>query len=176
VNDYSFEGTRYESIISFEHLFYRLGMRNREWIRIDQLFALAAVGVWVTYQTLRRNMPRPPASALVGLCSLLVLYHRDYDKVILAVPLVYCAGRVPETAGRPRCLFSTCGALVLAVLFMNSVVLNFLTRRSTHWGVWSGVVQATLLPYPIWLILIAMVLLARAASIDRTCLADASVS
>src|SRR5208337_4286405 len=33
VNDYSYQGTRNESIISFEHRFYRLGMRDREWIR-----------------------------------------------------------------------------------------------------------------------------------------------
>ena len=79
VNDYSYEGTRNESIISFEHLFYRLGMRDREWIRYAQVLALLAVGAWVAYLVIVNDLPRPAAACLVSFFSLLFLYHRDYD-------------------------------------------------------------------------------------------------
>jgi Glycosyltransferase family 87 len=44
VNDYSYEGTRNESIISFEHLFYRLGMRDRESIRLPSCWRCSPSG------------------------------------------------------------------------------------------------------------------------------------
>ena len=167
VNDYSYEGTQNENIISFEHLFYRIGMRDRRWIRYSQFLALLAVGGWVAHRVLLGNMPRPAAASLVSLFSLLFLYHRDYDTVILALPLVYCAGRVSVTTSRLRRLYATCGALVLAVLFMNVPYLNFLTRLSVHRGGWGRLVQLTVLPYPTWLILLAMFLLIWATRLDR---------
>ena len=74
VNDYSYDGTRNEGIISFEHLFYRLGMRDREWIRYTQFLALAAVGAWVAYLVILKDLPRPAAASLVSFFSLLFLY------------------------------------------------------------------------------------------------------
>jgi Glycosyltransferase family 87 len=93
VNDYSYDGTRNEGIISFEHLFYRLGMRDREWIRYTQFLALAAVGAWVAYLVILKDLPRPAAASLVSFFSLLFLYHRDYDTVILALPWPIVPGK-----------------------------------------------------------------------------------
>jgi hypothetical protein len=174
VNDYSFEGTQNESIIGFEHLFYRLGMRNRRLIRFSQFVALLAVGGWVAHRVLVGNIPRPAAASLVSLYSLLFLYHRDYDTVILALPLAYCAGRVSVTAGHLRRLYTACGALVLAVLFMNAAYLNALTRLSLPREGWARLIQLAVLPYPTWLILLAMFLLARATRLDRSPSAGAS--
>ena len=86
VNDYSYEGTRNESIISFDHLFYRLGMRDCEWIRYAQALAMLALGAWVAYVVLGNRLPRPAVACLVSLSSLLFIYHRDYDTLILALP------------------------------------------------------------------------------------------
>ena len=89
VNDYTYAGPRNASIISFEALFYRLGMRDRAMIRNAQYAAVLTIGVWVIYLVLWQSLPRPSASALVALYSALFLYHRDYDMVILVLPLVY---------------------------------------------------------------------------------------
>src|SRR6266566_2587174 len=91
VNDYSFQGARNESIIGFDHLFYRLGLRDRRLIRTLQYLAVAASGLWVAWQVVVARLPRGAACSLVALYSMVFLYHRDYDTLILALPLVYCA-------------------------------------------------------------------------------------
>jgi len=50
---------------------------------------------------------------------------------------------------------------------MNVPYLNFLTRLSVHRGGWGRLVQLTVLPYPTWLILLAMFLLIWATRLDR---------
>ena len=166
VNDYSYDGTRNEGIISFEHLFYRLGMRDREWIRYTQFLALAAVGAWVAYLVILKDLPRPAAASLVSFFSLLFLYHRDYDTVILALPLAYCAGKVRVTTGPARWLYTACGLMAIAILYADSLFLRLLTQRSLGWETWGRLVQATVLPYATWLILLAMLLLALATRAD----------
>jgi hypothetical protein len=156
VNDYSYEGTRNESIISFEHAFYRLGMRDRRLIRCAQLLAVVAVGAWITYLALMTCLPRPAAVCLVSFLSLLFIYHRDYDTVILALPLSYCAAKVRSTAGRIRYLYIACGLIVIAILYADGLYLRLLTERWAASGRWDRLVQATILPCFTWLILLAM--------------------
>src|SRR5262249_51161610 len=75
VNDYTYEGPRNASIISFEALFYRMGMRDRAMIRDAQYTAVLTIGACVIYLVLWKRLPRPAASALVALYSALFLYH-----------------------------------------------------------------------------------------------------
>jgi glycosyl transferase family 87 len=138
VNDYSYDGTRNEGIISFEHLFYRLGMHDREWIRYTQFLALAAVGAWVAYLVILKDLPRPAADSLVSFFSLLFLYHRDYDTVILALPLAYCAGKVRVTTGPARWLYTACGLMAIAILYADALFLRLLTQRSLGWETWGA--------------------------------------
>jgi len=159
VNDYSYQGTRNESIISFEHLFYRLGMRDRVWIRYAQVFALLTVGAWVAYLVLLKDLPRPAAACLVSLSSLLFIYHRDYDTLILALPLVHCAGRLGEATGRARWAYAAIGVSTIGVLYMSSTFLRCLTGLTLQWGAWGRLVQGTVLPYATWLILLSMLTL-----------------
>jgi len=167
VNDYSYEGTRNESIISFEHLFYRLGMRDRELIGYAQVLALLAVGSWVAYLVVLKELPRSAAACLVSFFSLLFIYHRDYDTVILALPLVYCAGKVRVTTGPPRWLYTACGSMAIAILYADALFLRLLTQHSLSWGTWGRLVQATVLPYAMWLILLAMLFLVWATHADH---------
>ena len=117
VNDYSYEGPRNASIIGFEALFYRLGMRDRAMIRNAQYAAVLAIGAWVIYLVFWKSLPRPAASVLVALYSALFLYHRDYDMVILVLPLVYsicqraCASRSRSLAVRGARLPRDCSPL-----------------------------------------------------------------
>jgi hypothetical protein len=159
VNDYSYEGTRNESIISFEHLFYRLGMRDREWIRHAQVLAMLALGAWVAYVVLGNRLPRPAVACLVSLSSLLFIYHRDYDTLILAVPLVHCAGRLGEATGRARWAYAAIGVSTIGVLYMSSTFLRCLTGLTLQWGAWGRLVQPAVLPYVSWLILLSMLTL-----------------
>jgi hypothetical protein len=162
VNDYSFEGTQPENILGFEHAFYRLGLRDRTTIRLAQYAAVLLLGAWVVRQLLGR-LPRAAACALVALYSTVFLYHRVYDAVILALPLVYSAGQARLASGRARYLFAGCAVAVLLVLNLNVDLLRLLTRLSLEWGGWGRAVQAVVLPYATWLILLAMLLLVRGA-------------
>ncbi|MGD0041347.1 MAG: glycosyltransferase family 87 protein, partial [Isosphaeraceae bacterium] len=167
VNDYSYEGTRNESIISFEHLFYRLGMRDREWIRYAQVLAMLALGAWVAYVVLGNRLPRPAVACLVSLSSLLFIYHRDYDTLILALPLVYCAGRLGEATGRARWAYAAIGASTIGVLYMSSTFLRCLTGLTLQCGAWGRLVQGTVLPYATWLILLCTLTLFRVEARGR---------
>jgi hypothetical protein len=159
VNDYSFEGPRSEGIIGFEPLFYRLGMRDRASIRNAQFVALLTLGGWVGYLVVSGALSRPAACALVALYSVLFLYHRDYDTVILALPMVYGACRAraaPDDAHRP---YVAIGLLAMAILYLNAVFLRPLTQSTLAWGGWGRLVQIIVLPYATWLALLAMILL-----------------
>jgi hypothetical protein len=156
VNDYSYEGPRNASIIGFEALFYRLGMRDRAMIRTAQYAAVLALGAWVLYLVYWKRLPRPAAAALVALYSALFLYHRDYDMVILVLPLVYSVCRGRAQRGRDRRSFLSLGCLVLAVLYLNAFLLGPLANLSRDWGFWGRLVQGTLLPYATWFLVLAM--------------------
>ena len=159
VNDYSFEGPRNASIIGFEPLFYRLGLRDRATIRSAQYVALLAAGACVAYLVVWSGLSRPAACALIALYSLLFLYHRNYDAVILALPLVYGACEARAASGRGRWPFTAIGLLALAIFYLNEFLLIPLTRLTREWGGWGRLVQATVLPYATWLILLSMILL-----------------
>jgi hypothetical protein len=168
VNDYSFEGTQPENILGFEHAFYRLGLRDRTVIRLAQYSSVLLLGAWVARQVVgRHRLPRAAACALVALYSTVFLYHRAYDTVILAPALVYCAGEARRAGGRSRWLFAGGAVAVLLVLNLDVGFLRALTRLSLNWGAWGRVVQALVLPYGTWLILLTMVLLVRGARAAR---------
>ncbi len=159
VNDYSFEGPRNEGIIGFEALFYRVGLRDRTTIRVVQYAAILAIGAWVGWLVVRGRLPRGAACALVAFFSVIFLYHRDYDTVILALPLVYSATQARAAPARGRWLFTAIGIITLAILYLNAFLLRPLTAMTWEWGAWGRLVQATVLPYATWLILVAMLML-----------------
>ena len=159
VNDYSFEGPRNASIIGFEALFYRLGMRDRAMIRDAQYAALLMIGSWVIYLVFWRSLSRPAAAAVVALYSAVFLYHRDYDMVILVLPLVYSVCQARAHPGRGHWLFMVLGFLVIAILYLNAFLLEPLAKSTRDWGFWGRLVQATVLPYATWFLNLAMLIL-----------------
>src|SRR5208337_102245 len=120
---------------------------------------LLALGAWVAYVALGNRLPRPAVACLVSLSSLLFIYHRDYDTLILALPLVYCAGRLGEATGRARWAYAAIGVSTIGVLYMSSTFLRCLTGLTLQWGAWGRLVQGTVLPYATWLILLSMLTL-----------------
>jgi hypothetical protein len=168
VNDYSYEGTRPENILGFQAAIYRLGLRDRALLQWAQYAAVLVLGAWVARQVVgRERLPREAACALVALYSCVFLYHRSYDTVILVMPLVYCAGRARRAEGRVRWLFAACAVAMLLAMNLNVDFLCEATRLSLTWGAWGRVVQAVLLPYGTWLIVLTMVLLVKGARTPR---------
>ena len=167
VNDYSFEGEQNQSLIGFDHFFYCLGVRDRLLIRCLQYLAVATVGLWVAWQVLFARRSRGTACSLVALFSMLFLYHRDYDTLILTLPLVYCVRRARTETGAVRHLFSGCFIAIYGILYMNLTLLKYLTAGSQNWGIAGRLIQATLLPYATWSLLVVMVALVTADSLAR---------
>jgi hypothetical protein len=167
VNDYSFEGTQDESLIGFDRLFYCLGLRDRVLIRRLQYLSVAALGLWVGREVLFGRRSRGVACSLVALFSMVFLYHRDYDCLVLALPLVYCARRAQVVSGAARRLFLSCAVSLFAPIFMNMSILVFLENESQRWEIWGRPIQAVLLPYATWSVLLVMVGLVTADSLAR---------
>ena len=99
-----------------------------------QSLTLLAVGASVARLVVAGRLPRPDAVCLISLFSMLFLYHRDYDTVILALPLVRCAGGVRATVGRSRRLYAACGLILIAVLYMNAAHLTDVDRLVSRLG------------------------------------------
>jgi hypothetical protein len=160
VNDYTFEGPRNENILGFEHAFYRLGLRDRMAVRLAQYVAVVLLGLWVARQVLTRGrLPRTAACCLVALYSAVFLYHRNYDALILVLPLVYSTAQARIARGAARYLFAACAVAILMILYLDTEFLGAVTRLSFEMGFWGRVIQAVVLPYATWLVVLAIVLL-----------------
>jgi hypothetical protein len=169
VNDYSFEGPRNENMLGFDHAFYRLGLRDRGLLRAAQYLALAVLGGWVASEVLRKDrLPRAAACSLVALFSVVFLYHRSYDTLILALPFAYSAARARSVRGRGRYLFAGCALAILMVWYLDIGLLRALQEVSLNGGGWGRLVQAVVLPYATWLVVLAMIALVAAARRSAT--------
>ena len=167
VNDYTFGGTQSHTIIAFNHALYRVGLWDRDTIRIGQAAALLATGLWVGWLVAFARIPRAAACSLVALYSMTFLYHRAYDATALALPLTYLTGRATSTPGRARWAFALGAISVLFVLYLKPDSLRYLMHRSFDWGAWGRLIQAAVLPYGLWLTLLAMGLLVYGEAIGR---------
>jgi hypothetical protein len=160
VNDYSFEGPHHINIVGFDHALYRLGLRDRRVIRVTQYLLLLVLGAWVARQVASRaRPPRAAACSLVALYSVVFLYHRNYDAVILALPLAYSAGQARAARGAASWLFTACAVAIVLVLYLKIALLTEVFQWSLSRGAWGRVVQAIVLPYATWAVVIAMVCL-----------------
>ncbi len=158
VNDYGFEQGISSDIIAFDHLFYRLGMRDRELIAHAHLAAVAGL-LAVCVAVARRGSPAATAS-IVAVGAMLVLYHRTYDSVLLALPLACGASIALSSSGSRRLTAVASVALLLAVVDQPRSALSGLTRWTLGHGAVGWLVQAVVLPYATWSILASLVCLA----------------
>jgi hypothetical protein len=157
VNDYSFQGTQHTTMLGLDHALYRLGIRNLGWIQIGQALGLFGLTLIVTRLVMvQRMMPRAAACSLVAAFSAIFLYHRIYDMVVLIIPLVYCTGWARAAHGPSRWLFVGTAIAILLVLYLTIDGLWGLTRYSFEAGLVGRLIQAVLLPYATWAVLLAM--------------------
>ena len=160
VNDISYAGPYNESILGFDHLAYRLGVRDGLVLRLIQVSALLLIGVYLAVELVARHIRYGQGLSLVSLYSAIFLYHRSYDATIITPALVYAVGRSKVTSGRPRLLFALATVLILAVLYLRRKTLTHLTDWAiVHHSVPATLVERLVLPYGTWSILLAMVCL-----------------
>lgn len=156
VNDYSYAGPSHGSMIGLDHALYRLGMRDRDWIRTSQLAAMAVLGVVIARVVAHPRYPRDRSCAIVSLYSLIFFYHRVYDAVLLVVPLVACASHARSASSRSRWRLSFGFFLVLIPLFVYPRWLSLLESASPGWGLSGGMIRAIVLPIATWSVLMAI--------------------
>ena len=172
-NDYSYENVhngyaRHVDIFGWDHLLYRTGLRDRTLIRTASYALLLLLGAWIAWQVIRRpDLPRGAACSLVALYSAVFLYHRLYDMIVLCLPLTYVLGRALTERGKVRLAYTLCGAAILGVLHLRIGMLLSLTNDYANSQSFGGrLIEALVLPYGTWLVLLATACLTAAESIQ----------
>lgn len=153
-NDYSFDNRMsHAGIVSLDHAFYCVGLRDRGLIAGLQLAVLAAIGLWLAWRfTTDRRLPPMAAAAMVACYSCVFLYHRFHDLIILVIPLVYATGRSLEERGAARWLYSACVVAVLGALYLRVGWLGTLSENLDD-GLGGRLLGIFVLPYVTWLVL-----------------------
>jgi hypothetical protein len=158
INDYTFTGPYHDDLLGLEHWLYCLGFRDSGLISAVQLLALALAGLGLLWDFRLRPRQRDDRLLAVLLClySCLFLYHRIYDAVIVALPLVYC---LEQARSSLRAVANTYRAIATGLI----LVLNFprggLMLRFAEWtqhnGLLGRLAQVAILPCCTWILLAA---------------------
>lgn len=163
VNDVSPANSMFPGIVGFDSLLYWLGVHDRAWIDVLKNAFVVALGAWVAVQVLKKEngLPRSAACVLVCLYTLVFLYHRNYDLVLLSVPLVFAvtALRDPRWEGGRR-FFSAMGIVSLLAMYQYGKAATAIVSRTEGRGALGAVVRAMFVPLSTWLVLAAIVLFA----------------
>jgi len=156
INDYSFHGPYHDDMLGLEHWLYCLGMRGDKTISGLQLGILAVLGLGLFWDFRLRAGPRDELLLAVLLCvySCIFLYHRSYDGVILALPLLYCVVRA-RGPGQARAAWYKWMAtgLILVLNFPRGGLLLRFADWSTTSGLAGRLVQIVVLPFCTWILL-----------------------
>ncbi len=168
INDYSYLNRNNIENFGFDHALFRLGVKDRQMVQGAQLALLALLGCWIAWNVVRGHWSPAAACAVVAFYAAVFLYHRVYDMSILFLPLVYAAGRARTERGTARWLFALSALSVLAVLYLRVGMLRSLTGVAPGAeGVVYRLLEALVLPYGTWLVVIGMVCLAAAERLLR---------
>ena len=157
-NDYSFAGPHSADLVGLNLAVYHLGVRDRTLVDGLSLVIVALLGLWVAWQLYRRPaLAHAPAAAIVTCYASIFVYHRVYDTVLLALPLVYAFSRGLVETGRARWGYRACALGLLGVLFEPVKVLERFQRFSQGHGLAGRMVEALCLPAATWILLAAVV-------------------
>jgi hypothetical protein len=164
INDYSNEGPHSADILGFDKLAYHAGVTDRGWVRRVQGVLLAVLTGWVAWEVVVAQS-RPPAVrvVLVALLALVFLYHRNYDTVLLMLPIVYGIGQARRGGPGARHFWAS-AVCSLAVVFMPRKLLFVLTHTPGIEAPIFWPIRALILPMTTWLVLASMVLVWRGSA------------
>jgi Glycosyltransferase family 87 len=164
INDFSYARGISGDMVSFNQMFNRFGLRDRRVIA-----GLQWMGVIIVLGVVGANWNRRPftaAASLTAIGSMLVLYHRTYDAVVLALPIAYAAALSRSTTGRQRTWALVSVALLLAAIDQPREALIDLTEWSLTHGIVGRIVQMTVLSMPTWSVTAALFTLWTCVRID----------
>lgn len=162
-NDIALGAASNADMVGLDYALYRLGFRAPGAAGKAQLVASALLGAALAYRILRRGgaLPTGGDCSLVALFSVIFLYHRSPDCVVLALPLTYAVARARAGSGKARWAYLGATAAVLLVLSHQRKAVELLGKAyGDRADGLALVVQAVVLPYATWLVLAAMVALA----------------
>jgi hypothetical protein len=161
-NDYAFTGTACAGIIGINHTLCRLGVVDRTLISVLHYSLTLALGCWLVLKLWGGRYSSVGAMCVFTIYSMIFLYHRIYDTILLALPLTYVFLQSQADLSRvERRLYSLVGMAIAVVHQLPEWILFVLTKGPGHH---SGLVRAIILPAPFWMLLIALVLLDRLES------------
>ncbi|HEX5270122.1 MAG TPA: glycosyltransferase family 87 protein, partial [Gemmataceae bacterium] len=159
VNDYSRAGPHSADILGLDKLFYHLGVGDRGLVRDLQVLSLALLGLALAAVVLRARAPRGLSASLLALYSVIFFYHRNYDAVILALPLAFAAGHARTANGRPRRWMAAAALMILLALYLPRRDLFALSHRTFESVLTASFVEYLVLPSATWLVLLGMLCL-----------------
>jgi len=162
INDYSFSGPYHDDMLGLEHWLYCLGLRDPSVISALQLGILALLGLALLWDFRLSFRPRDDLLLAVLLClySCIFLYHRSYDAVIVALPLLYCVNRARDSDEARAILYKAIATgLVLVLNFPRGAQVLRFADWSKRSGLAGRLVQIFVLPYCTWIVLFALLLL-----------------
>jgi hypothetical protein len=160
VNDYSYGGESHVSLVGLDHALYRIGLHDRNALRFLQATVLAGLCGLTYWRLGSGTIDRAEACAALGLIGGLFFYHRIYDEVLMALPVVYGALRASSTSSAragDRRRWASMAALALLVVYVSPDGLRMLETASFGMGRAGGVVRGLFLPLATWLIVLAFV-------------------
>jgi hypothetical protein len=154
-------------LIGLDRALYYLGAGNGLVLRLIHGAVVVVLLGWVAWRINRRDTSDAAAWSLVAIASMLFLYHRVYDVLILAVPLLYTVGRSRVEQGMCRWSYTGCAAAILGVLFFRNETVQLFSYNPPFEGVLRHVAQAVIVPHAVWLLLAALFFLSTAERLRR---------
>ena len=162
INDFSFSGPYHDDMISIERWLYCLGLHDAVQVSLIQLLILLVICLSLLWDFRVRARPGSELLFVTLLCivSCVFLYHRIYDSLILALPLVYCVMQARESGARQRWVYKAmASALILVMNLPRGALLHKLASWTLSHGPVGRLVQIFVLPACTWILLATICLL-----------------
>jgi hypothetical protein len=160
-DDIGIANHRNTSMVSLDLLLNRLGMTDPGAVQPVQGAILLGLLLVIAWMVLGRDRVSPAAAmSMIALYAMLFLYHRLYDLLLLALPLVYVSGRARSATGQARWLYVGCAACMLVA--MNTMPWMLSGARERVLNVddsFSALLRVLVLPHLTWMVLTSLVLL-----------------
>jgi hypothetical protein len=167
LDDYEIINSRNNCMIGFNLLFNRLGVEDRGTVGLLQNVSQLLLGLWVAWLALRR-VDTPAALSVVAVFSMLFMYHRIYDLLLLSLPLTYAFGKARAERGLSRWLFVACAVcLLLSMNIREWLIAEPRARVLAIHDTTSTLLRMFVLPYLTWLMLASLFLLVLAERMRR---------
>jgi Glycosyltransferase family 87 len=164
VNDYSFEGSIQSGGVDFlalDYAIYHLGFRDRILISAVHFTGIVSLALFLAWQIYRRPAINfASAASIVACLSMLFLYHRQYDAIILVVPLVYAFSMALAVRDWRRWIYRACTLGIIGVLSEPMAQIGRLIPFAQGSGILNRMVEAIVLPLGTWVIVAIAIALA----------------